>query len=103
MIAIIELKGKQYRVEPGMVIRVMRVEGEAGDKVNADRVLAAYDGGNIKIGKPVVEGAAVELEVIRQTKSPKLNVFKYHSKKGYARHYGQRDEITYLRVKEVKA
>jgi large subunit ribosomal protein L21 len=103
MIAIIELKGKQFRVEPGMVIRVMRVDGEAGAKVNAERVLAAYDGDTVKIGKPVVEGAAVELEVVRQAKSPKIHVYKYHSKKGYARHYGQRDEITYLRVKEIKA
>ena len=103
MIAIIELKGKQHRVEPGMIIRTMRVEGETGDKVIADRVLAAYDGDNVKIGKPEVEGASVEFEVVRQTKSPKLSVFKYHSKKGYARRYGQRDEITYLRVKEVKA
>lgn len=103
MIAIIELKGKQYRVEPGMVIRTMRVEGEAGAKISADRVLAAYDGGNVKIGKPAVDGAVVELEVVRQTKSPKIHVFKYHSKKGYARRYGQRDEITYLRVKDIKA
>jgi large subunit ribosomal protein L21 len=103
MIAIIELKGKQYRVEPGMIIRTMRVEGETGDKVSVDRVLAAYEGDDVKIGKPVLEGASVELEVVRQAKSPKINVFKYHSKKGYSRHYGARDQITYLRVKDIKA
>jgi large subunit ribosomal protein L21 len=103
MIAIIELKGKQYRVEPEMVIRSMRVEGEVGDAVEADRVLAAYEGGDLKLGKPELEGASVKLEIVRQAKSPKLRVFKYHSKKGYARCYGQRDRISYLRVKEVKA
>jgi large subunit ribosomal protein L21 len=103
MIAIIELKGKQYRVEPGMVIRTMRVEGEVGAKITPERILAAYDDNSFKIGKPVVEGAEVELEVVRQTKSPKIHVFKYHSKKGYARRYGQRDEITYLRVTGIKA
>ena len=102
MNAVIELKGKQHRVEPGNIIRTMRVDGEPGDTVSAERVLAVFDEGNLTLGKPEVEGAKVELEIVRQTKSPKLKVFKYHSKKRYSRRYGQRDEITYLRVKQVE-
>ena len=102
MIAVIELKGKQFRVEPEMVIRTMRVNGEAGDKVEADRVLATIDGAEINVGKPVVEGAKVELEIVRQTRSPKIKVFTYNPKKRTARRIGHRDDISYLRVKKIE-
>jgi len=102
MIAVIELKGKQYRVEPDMVIRSLRVNGEAGDKVEIDRVLATIDGEDINVGKPVVDGAKVELEIVRQAKSPKLKVFTYSPKKRTARKMGYREEISYLRVNKVE-
>jgi len=102
MIAVIELKGKQFRVEPDGIIRTMRVPGEVGDTVAAERVLAVIDGDKLNLGHPEVEGAKVELEIIRQTKSPKLKVFKYRARKRYARRYGQRDEISYLKVRKIE-
>lgn len=102
MVVVIELKGKQYRVEPEQVIRSLRVDGEVGDKIEADRVLAAIDGENVKLGTPVVEGAKVTLEIVRQTKSPKLSIFKYQARKRVARRIGYRDNISYLRVKQIE-
>lgn len=102
MIAIIELKGKQYRVEPEHVIRSLRVSGEVGEKLIADRVLALIDGDKVEIGQPALDGAKVELEIIRQAKSPKLRVFTYNPKKRTSRRIGYREEISYLRVKSIK-
>jgi large subunit ribosomal protein L21 len=101
MIAVIELKGKQFRVAERQVIRTLKIEGDPGAKVQADRVLATFDGDTINIGTPVVSGGMVELEIIRQSKSPKIDVFKYQPKKRVSRRYGYRDEITYLRVTRV--
>jgi len=102
MIAIIELKGKQYRVEQDHVIRALRVDGEVGAKVKADRVLATIDGDKVDIGQPALDEAMVELEIIRQTKSPKLHVVTYNPRKRTSRRIGYREEISYLRVKSIK-
>ncbi len=102
MIAVIELKGKQFRVEADQVIRTLRVDGAVGDKVKADRVLATIDGEKVKIGQPQVDKAKVELEIIRQTRSPKLHVWTYKPRKRTARRKGYREDISYLRVKSIK-
>lgn len=102
MIAVIELKGKQFRVEPDQVIRTLRIEGGVGDTVAPDRVLATIDGEKVKIGQPDVTKAKVELEIIRQTKSPKLHVWTYKPRKRIARRKGYREEISYLRVNSIK-
>jgi large subunit ribosomal protein L21 len=103
MIAVIELKGKQYRVEPEQVIRTLRFDGEAGDKVEGARVLAVIDGDDVKIGQPDVKGAKVEMEIVRQARSPKLHIFTYRARKRTSRRKGYRDNISYLRVKQIKA
>jgi large subunit ribosomal protein L21 len=100
MIAVIELKGKQFRVAERQVIRTLRIEGEPGAKVNADRVLATFDDNTVNIGTPALSGT-VELEIVRQAKSPKIHVFRYQSKKRVSRRHGYRDQITYLRVTKV--
>jgi large subunit ribosomal protein L21 len=85
------------------VIRTLRVSGEVGDKVEADRVLATIDGEKVNLGQPAVKKAKVLLEIVRQSKSPKLHVFKYRPRKRWARRKGYRDKISYLRVKQIKA
>jgi large subunit ribosomal protein L21 len=101
MNAVIELKGKQYRIEEGMVIRTLRIEGDPGSKISADRVLATIDGDNFSIGTPLVDGAGVELEIVRQARSPKIHIWRYQSKKRMYKRRGYRDDITYLRVTKV--
>lgn len=103
MIAVIELKGKQYRVTPEQVIRTLRFDGEAGDKVEGARVLAVIDGDDIKIGQPELKGAKVEMEIVRQGRSPKLHIFTYRARKRTSRRMGYREDISYLRVKKIKA
>lgn len=102
MIAIVEIKGKQFRVEKGQTIRTAQVPGEAGGDFSADRVLATYDGDKVNVGKPDLEKASVTFEIIRQAKSPKIYVGTYQSKKRQYSKQGHRDKITYLRVKDIK-
>ena len=102
MIAVIEIKGKQFRVEQGMVIRTLRVEGEPGGKISPDRVLSAVDGDKVQIGQPELEGAKVQMEIVRHAKSPKIIVATYAPKKRTQRKMGYRDMISYLRVKKIE-
>ena len=103
MIAVIELKGKQYRVAADQVIRTLRVEGERGTVIAADRVLAAIDGEQVQIGTPALTKAKVKLEILRQARSPKLRIFTYRPRKRRTRRMGYREDISYLRVKSIKA
>jgi large subunit ribosomal protein L21 len=78
------------------------VDGEPGGRLNADRVLATIDGAAVAIGKPVVEGVVTVLEIVRQTKSPKIHILTYQPKKRRVRRMGYRDKITYLRVISIE-
>ncbi len=101
MYAIIETGGKQYRVRPGDRLLVEKLPGEAGDKIVFDRVLLVVDNGNVHIGRPVVEGAQVEATIVRQTRGPKIIVFKYKPKKRYRRKKGHRQHYTEISIDRI--
>ena len=102
MIAIVEIKGKQFRVEKGQTIRTLQVAGEAGGSIKADRVLATYEGEKVNIGQPALDKASVTFEIVRHAKSPKIYVGTYQSKKRVYTKNGYRDKISYLKVKDIK-
>ena len=77
MYAVIETGGKQYRVEVGTELEVELLDVEPGKTVSFDRVLLVADGETASIGQPVVDGAAVSAEVLRQARGEKLISFKY--------------------------
>lgn len=101
MYAVIETGGKQYRVSPGDRLWVEKLPGEAGDKVVFDRVLLVVDNGDVHIGRPVVEGARVEATIVRQTRGPKIIVFKYRPKKRYRRKRGHRQYYTEVHIDRI--
>ncbi|MDQ3024632.1 MAG: 50S ribosomal protein L21 [bacterium] len=101
MKAVVEIKGKQYHIGAGQIIRTLRVDGEPGDLISPVRVLATIDGDNVSIGKPALDGIAVSFEIVRHAKAPKIKIFKYKAKGHYSRRMGYRDKISYLRVKEI--
>ncbi len=101
MYAVIETGGKQYRVSPGDRVLVEKLPGEAGDTVVFDRVLLVVDNGNVQIGRPVVEGARVEGTIVRQTRGPKIIVFKYRPKKRYRRKQGHRQYYTEVQIDRI--
>ncbi len=103
MYAILETGGKQYKVQPGDVIEVERIDGEVGDQVELGRVLmVAGDGDELKVGSPLLDGATVLAEVVEQTKGPKIIVFKYRNKVRYRRKTGHRQQLTRLRIGDVR-
>lgn len=101
MYAVIETGGKQYRVEVGTELEVELLDVEPGKTVSFDRVLLVADGDDAAIGRPVVDGAAVSAEVVRQTRGEKLIVFKYRPKARSRVKKGHRQELTVLRVSDI--
>ncbi len=101
MYSVVEIKGHQYRVKEGDVIDVQKMDAEVGAKVELDRVL--FIGGDTpKVGQPVVDGAKVTAEVVRQARSRKVIVFK--RKPGLSRtKNGHRQHYTALKITGIKA
>ena len=101
MYAVIETGGKQYRVEVGTELEVELLDVEPGKNVTFDRVLLVADGDEASIGRPVVDGAAVSAEVVRQDRGPKLISFKYRPKARSRVKKGHRQELTILRISDI--
>jgi large subunit ribosomal protein L21 len=102
MYAILETGGKQYKVQPGDVIEVERLDGEVGDQVELGRVLMmAADDGAPTFGNPAIDGARALGEVVEQGKGPKLIIFKYKNKVRYRRKTGHRQVVTRIRVGDI--
>jgi large subunit ribosomal protein L21 len=100
--AIIQTGGKQYRVAPGDVLRVELLPGERGDKVQLDQVLLVTDdGGEVRVGAPLVEGASVKGEILRQGKAKKIIVYKKKRRKNYRRKQGHRQLFTAVQIQEI--
>ena len=92
--AIIVTGGKQYRVAEGDVIYVEKLNVEDGAEVTFDKVLVVGSDEGVKVGTPVVEGAAVEAKVVKNGKGKKIHVLKYKAKKGEKKKIGHRQPYT---------
>ena len=101
MFAVFKTGGKQFRAEPGYTIQVPSIDAEPGDTVTFDHVLLASDGDSVKVGTPVVDGAKVTAEVVRQGRTDKIIVFHRKRRKGYRKKNGHRQGFTEVRVSEV--
>jgi large subunit ribosomal protein L21 len=103
MFAVIKTGGKQYKVASGDILRIEKVTGNAGDKVQFNEILMV-GGDKPVIGTPAVAGAAVQAEILEQGKGPKLiNYVKRRRKHSSQRKKGHRQQITILRVTDVLA
>ncbi|MEO8288008.1 MAG: 50S ribosomal protein L21 [Chloroflexota bacterium] len=101
MYAIIRTGGHQYKVAPGDVIEVERLEAEPGSQVELGEVLMVSGDNGVQVGTPVVSGARVIAKVLSQGKGEKLVVFKYKPKKRYRRKTGHRQNLTMMSIKEI--
>jgi large subunit ribosomal protein L21 len=104
MFAIIEDGSHQYRVEAGDRLEIdFRDALHIGDAVQFDRVLAAGTDSSGQIGRPLINGATVEAQVIDdEAKGPKLEVGKFRRRKGYIRHNGHTQKYTQVRITAIK-
>jgi large subunit ribosomal protein L21 len=103
MYAVIKTGGKQYKVEQGATIRVEKLEGEAGTKLEFGDVLLVADGENVKVGAPVVSGAKVVGEIVAQGRGDKLVVFKFRRRKAYRKRNGHRQAFTAVKITGISA
>lgn len=101
MYAIVQSGGKQYKVVPGELVKVERLEANVGDKVELTQVLLVQDQDRLLVGKPVVEQAKVLAEVNQQARSRKVIVFKKKRRKNYRRTKGHRQSFTQLKITEI--
>lgn len=102
MYAVIQTGGKQYKVTNDEVIFVEKLEAEANDTVTFDVVALGTDDG-IKVGTPLVEGAKVTAEVIKNGKGKKIRVATYKPKKGEKRVKGHRQPYTKVKITSIEA
>jgi large subunit ribosomal protein L21 len=103
MFAVIKTGGKQYRVAANEKITVMRLDGEAGEKVTFGKVLMVGDGDNMQIGAPLVSGASVVGEIVEQERGPKVIAFKKRRRKNSKRKRGHRQDLTIVRITGITA
>lgn len=99
--AIVRTGGKQYRVEPGAVLRVEKLDGEVGVTVELPEVLLLGSGADAQIGTPLVDGAKVTGTITAQGRGPKLVVYKFRRRKNYRRKQGHRQAYTEIKINEI--
>ena len=103
MYAVLETGSKQYRVAAGDRLEVERLTVEAGQPVTFDRVLLVNNDGKITVGSPTVPSATVEADVLEHIRGEKKIAFKMKRRKGYHKTIGHRQELTVVKIKEIKA
>jgi large subunit ribosomal protein L21 len=102
MYAVIETGGKQYRVEVGTELEVELLDVEPGQSITLERVLLVVDGAEAAVGTPVVGGAAVDADVVGQTRGDKVIAFKYRPKARRRVKKGHRQDLTVLRIADIR-
>lgn len=102
MYAVIKTGGKQYRVAPNEILKIEKLEGEAGDKIEFTEVLMVGGEGEPVIGAPLVSGAKVTAEVLEQARAAKIIVFKKKRRHNYRRKKGHRQHLTVVRITDIK-
>jgi large subunit ribosomal protein L21 len=98
---VIRTGGKQYRVAPGDVVRVERLNGTVGDTITLADVLMVGGNGDIKVGTPTLPDVKVTAEILEQGQGKKVMVFKKKRRKSYSRQRGHRQKLTTLKIVDI--
>ena len=103
MYAVVNTGGKQYKVQPGDILRVEKLPGEVGSPVTFDRVLMVADGEEVNVGQPLLEKISVAGTIVEQGKAKKIIVFKYKRRKRFRRKQGHRQAFTAVKIDSIDA
>ena len=101
MYAVIKTGGKQYKVSPGDKIKIEQIPADIGADIQLDQVLAVGSGDQIRIGAPLVGGAAVSATVLAQGRHAKVRIFKMRRRKHYQKRQGHRQSFTEIKISAV--
>ncbi len=99
--AVVEIAGKQFLTRKGDVIETPKIPGSAGKKVTFESVLLHWDGKKVSIGRPRLEGFAVEGRIREFGRSPKVLVYKYKRRKNYHRKQGHRQDFARIEIAKI--
>ena len=102
MYAVLETGSKQYRVSAGDTLEVERLGVEAGQPFTFDRVLLVNNDGKVSVGAPTVANASILADVVQHIRGEKKVTFKMKRRKGYHKTIGHRQELTVVKIKEIK-
>ena len=103
MYAIVNIAGKQFKVEEDQKIFVHRLEGKEDTKVSFDDVLLIDNNGKVSIGNPVIQGAKVSAKILEHLKADKVIVFKKKRRKGYSVKNAHRQFLTKIQIEKISA
>jgi large subunit ribosomal protein L21 len=103
MYAVVKTGGKQYRVAAGEKLKVEKLAAEVGSEVVLDQVLMVGEGENVRLGAPLVAGAAVKATVVAHGLGDKVKIFKLRRRKHYQKHQGHRQRYTELQITGISA
>ncbi|MXV35472.1 MULTISPECIES: 50S ribosomal protein L21 [unclassified Saccharibacter] len=103
MFAVIRTGGKQYRVAKDAILKVEKLDAEAGSTVTFSDILMVGGDKGVEIGAPTVKGASVTAEVVAQDRNPKVIIFKKRRRQNSRRKNGHRQPVTVLRVTGISA
>lgn len=103
MYAVIKTGGKQYKVAVGEKLKIEQIPAEIGSEITIDQVLAVGEGASLKLGDPLVNGAAVMATVVSQGRHDKVTIFKMRRRKHYQKHQGHRQNFTEILINTIKA
>ena len=103
MYAVIETGGKQYRVAEGDKVRVEKLDAEEGTNIDIAKVLMIADDGQIRLGKPFVEGTTVTAEVTGHGRNRKVKIIKFRRRKHHMKRQGHRQWFTELKITGISA
>ena len=101
MYAIVDIAGKQFKVEKDQSIFAPRLEGEEGSAVTFDKVLLVDNDGKVKVGSPTVKGSKVSGKILEHVKGDKVIVFHKKRRKGYRKKNGHRQGFTKVLVENI--
>ena len=101
MYALVKTGGKQYRVSKDDTILVERIAAEEGAEVILNDIVMLGEGDKVTIGNPKVDGAAVSATVVRQTRGPKIIIFRRKRRKNHRRTQGHRQDLTLLKINDI--
>lgn len=101
MYVVVDIAGQQFKVEQGQEVFVNRLEGEEGEKVKFEKVLLVDNDGKVKVGKPIVKGAAIDAQIISHVRGDKVVVFKKKRRKGYQKSNGFRQDLSKVLIEKI--
>ncbi len=103
MYAVIKTGSKQYKVAAGEKLKIEQIPAEIGSEITLDQILAVGEGTSLKLGDPLVNGAAVMATVVSQGRYDKVTIFKMRRRKHYQKHQGHRQNFTEILINTIKA